>query len=342
MELIQRPIFLSAIALAAVLAPAVSSAQATNVQVYGIVDMYLGRSATSGTPGVHVANSGGMTTSFWGLGGTESLGGGRSMTFAVEGFMRADTGEGGRTAGEAMFSRAAYVGMNDSWGSVKFGRIPSPLFQATGALNPFGFSTRFAPLMTQMWIAPYGSAVAGDSGWSNAIHYTSPTVGGFNLVGQVGLGETPGNSSNNNAIVVLKYTGAALSYALAAQEIKNGLNVTAAAPSQRTRFAGASYDLKAVKLYASYDRNKTELSGRDTRMLHAGAAIPHGAGRWMLGWARAKERTAVRAPFRRDTASAGYDYNLSLRTDLYAVAVYDKLGTAGSGNTVATGIRHRF
>lgn len=333
------------LALAAILSSlgTAALAQASNVQIYGLVDMYVARSQMSGTPTTTVANSGGMTTSFWGLGGSENLGGGTSAVFAIEGFLRADTGEAGRTPGEAQFTRAAYAGLNGHLGQVKIGRLPTPLFQLSGNLNPFGFSTRFSPLMTQLWIAGYGVAIMGDSGWNNALHYTSPTFGGgFSVVGQVNLGERAGTSSGNNTSAVLRYQSEPLMLAIAAQEVKNGLNQSAAAPSQRTWFAGGSYDFKAAKVFATYDHSKTELTGRRTRMLHAGVSVPHGAGKWMLGWARANERTNVRAPYHRDTISAGYDYNLSVRTDVYAMGVYDKISTTTSGTTLATGIRHKF
>lgn len=333
------------LALAAVLSSLSSAAlaQATNVQIYGLVDMYVARSQMSGTPTTTVANSGGMTTSFWGIGGTENLGGGTSAVFAIEGFLRADTGEAGRTPGEAQFTRAAYAGLNGHLGQFKIGRLPTPLFQLSGNLNPFGFSTRFSPLMTQLWIAGYGVAIMGDSGWNNAVHYTSPTFGGgFSVVGQVNLGERAGASTGNNATAVLRYQSEPLMLAIAAQEVKNGLNQSAVAPSQRTYFAGGSYDFKTAKVFATYDHSKTELTGRRTRMWHAGVSVPQGAGKWMLGWARANERTNVRAPYHRDTISAGYDYNLSVRTDVYAMGVYDKISTSTSGTTLATGIRHKF
>ncbi|GAB2864894.1 porin [Pseudoduganella ginsengisoli] len=333
-------------AIAAAILSSLSSAalaQATNVQLYGLVDMYVARSQMSGTPSTTVVNSGGMTTSYWGIGGTENLGGGNSAVFAIEGFMRADTGEAGRTPGEAMLTRAAYVGLNGDMGQFKIGRLPTPLFQLSGNLNPFGFSTRFSPLMTQLWIAGYGVAVMGDSGWNNAVHYTSPTFGGgFSVVGQVNLGERSGTAVGNDTSAVLRYSSGPLMVAVAAQEVKNGLNQSAAAPSQRTVFAGGSYDFTAAKVFATYDRNKTELTGRRTRMAHVGVAVPQGAGKWMVGWARANERTNVRAPYHRDTISAGYDYNLSVRTDIYAMGVYDKISTSASGTTYATGIRHKF
>ncbi|WP_377704186.1 porin [Pseudoduganella sp. UC29_71] len=325
------------------LLPLGASAQLGTVQVYGQADVFLGRVATSGVAARgNAVNSGGMTTSYWGIGGVESLGGGQSATFAIEGFMRLDTGEQGRTPGEGLLTRAAYVGLNGSWGATKIGRVPNPLFQASAALNPYGFSTRLSPLMTQMWIVPYGSTSAGDSGWSNAVHYTSPVVNGFNVVGQYGLGEHAANSPGNNKVAVLKYTGPALSAAVAAQQIGYGIGITNAAPSQRTYFAGAAYDFKVVKAYASVARNSQVGNGRNTRTRHLGLTVPQGAGRWMLAWARANERVLGKAPFHRDTAAAGYDYNLSLRTDVYASYLYDKLSTAADGNTFALGIRHRF
>lgn len=338
-----HPSLLLAALLPLTFLPLSASAQLSNVQVYGLVDVYLGRSATSGVPvRGNVINSGGMTTSYWGVGGVESLGGGQSATFAIEGFMRVDTGEQGRTPGEGQFTRAAYVGLNGNWGVTKIGRVPNPLFQASAQMNPYGFSTRLSPLMTQMWIVPYGSSSAGDSGWSNAVHYTSPVVNGFNVVAQYGLGEHAANSPGNNKVAVLKYTGSALSAAVAAQDIGYGIGITNAAPSQRTYFAGAAYDFKVVKTYASFARNTQEGSGRTTRTTHLGLQVPHGAGRWLLAWARAHERTFVKAPFRRDTAAAGYDYNLSLRTDVYISYLYDKISTAADGNTFALGIRHKF
>lgn len=329
------------IILAAVAIPGAAFAQAANIQLYGMVDLFAGRSATSGMPGAMVVGSGGMTTSYWGVGGSESLGNGNSVNFAVEGFMRADTGETGRVNGEPMFARAANAGMAGNWGSAKLGRMPSPLFQASGALNPFGFSTRFAPLMTQLWIVPFGSAVMGDSGWSNAINYTTPTLNGYSLVTQMGLGEAAGGGKHN-AAAVLRYNGPALSWALAAQRIQNGMGVSAATPSQRSAFAAGAYDFKAARLFASYHRGSTEVSGRENRMRHAGVAIPQGSGRWMLAWARSSERANARAPYRRDSASAGYDHNVSPRTDVYAIVMHDKLSTASAGNTAALGIRHRF
>jgi hypothetical protein len=44
----------------------------------------------------------------------------------------------------------------------------------------------------------------------------------------------------------------------------------------------------------------------------------------------------------RRTAALGYDHALSKRTDIYAVYLYDKLSTSGSGKGYTAGIRHAF
>lgn len=332
----------SALAILSFCLPAACLAQQSDLRVYGILDLFAGSANTSGGNGSKVLNNGGMTTSYYGFGGKEALGGGSEAIFALEGVVRLDTGESGRFPNDTLFSRAAYVGLNGHWGTLKIGRVPNPLFQASAALNPYGFSTRFSPLMTQLWSVPYGGAVAGDTGWSNAVHYTSPAVAGTTVVGQYALGEGATAKAGNSSALVLRHAGERLLLVAGAQHVKTGLGLTLAAPRQDSWLLGASYDLTAVKLYASYDRNHTDGSERRTRTSQLGLQLPVGAGHYLLDWARGQESARGIADYHRDTASAGYDYYLSVRTDLYAVFVYDKLSSASHGNSTAVGIRHKF
>ena len=319
-----------------------SVAAQSNVRVYGLVDLFAGGGGASAAPKITAINSGGLTTSYWGVAGSEDLGDGRSAQFGLEGFFRADTGDAGRVPGEATFARAAFVGLSDDWGAARAGRLSNPLFLAMANMNPFGVSTRLSPLIDHVWSVPFGAASLGDTGWNNAIGYQSPTINGMSVAAQYGLGETGPNSFGNNRAAVFKYANGALALTAAAQEIKNGLNVTSAAPAQALYFGGASYDAGIIKLYATYDRAHADVSGRTTRTGQLGLSVPQGAGSWLLAWARSHEDSNVARSFARDTASAGYDYDLSKRTDLYAVFMYDKLSTASSGNTWALGCRHRF
>jgi predicted porin len=323
--------------------PCAAMAQ-TMVNVYGVLDLFAGRNATASAPQkINAINSGGLITSYYGIGGSESLGGGLKANFALEGFFRADTGEAGRFPNEAMFARAANVGFSGDWGLVRAGRVVNPLFVAVGQINPFGPSTRLSPMVNQMFTVAGGNATFGDTGWSNAIGYTSPTVYDTTVVAQYSLGETPGQT-NNNWAAVAKYVGPALAVTLGGQNVKTGTGITTAGPSQKTWLAAASYDFKAVKLFASYSHHDTELSNRTGRIRHGGLTVPvyRGLGRWMLAFSRLEETATGKADFHRDTAALGYDHNLSPRTDLYSVFMRDKLSTGGNGNTLVAGIRHRY
>lgn len=323
--------------------PLAATAQ-TQVQIYGVVDAFAGRSATASAPqAVNAVNSGGLVTSFYGFSGTESLGGGLKAEFQLEGFFRVDTGETGRFANDPMFSRNANVGLSGDFGKVRLGRIGNPLFVAAGQINPFGPSTRLSPFINQAFTGPGGNATLGDTGWSNAIQYASKTMYDTTFIAQYSLGEQPG-AHNNNWAAVAKYVGKELAVTAGAQNVRVGTGISAANPAQRSYMLAASYDLKAVKLFAAFSDHDTELSERTGKVTQAGFTVPSlgGAGRWMLAWSRLKETAKGKADFHRDTGAAGYDYNLSPRTDVYAVFVYDKISNAGKGNTYVAGIRHRF
>ncbi|WP_342113732.1 porin [Pseudoduganella sp. OTU4001] len=323
--------------------PFAASAQ-TQVSIYGVLDAFAGRNATASAPvAVTALNSGGMITSYYGFSGTEALGGGLKAQFQLEGFFRGDTGDAGRFPGEAMFARNANVGLAGEFGMVRLGRIGNPLFIAAGQINPFGPSTRFSPLINQVFTAAGGNGTLGDTGWSNSIQYASNPINDTTFIAHYSLGEQPG-AHNNNWAAVAKYVGKELAVTLGAQNARFGPGISAAAPSQRTYMAAVSYDLKSVKLFASYTDHETKVSLRDGHSVQAGFTVPSqgGAGRWMVAWSRMTEDAKNVPEFHRDTGSAGYDYNLSPRTDVYAVVMYDKISNASKGNTYIAGIRHRF
>jgi predicted porin len=68
-----------------------------------------------------------------------------------------------------------------------------------------------------------------------------------------------------------------------------------------------------------------------------------GQGALLFDYAQTKRNgSLVGADLKRDTASFGYDYNLSKRTDLYAIYMTDKVSTADREGSFGLGIRHRF
>jgi predicted porin len=86
----------------------------------------------------------------------------------------------------------------------------------------------------------------------------------------------------------------------------------------------------------------TVLSSIEDRTVSTGVSVPAGSGKILAEWAQTKRSGTGFADRKRNTASIGYDYDLSKRTDLYAVYMRDRITGFDSGNSFGAGIRHRF
>src|SRR5450830_1251655 len=142
----------------------------SNVQVYGLVDTYVGSIKRSDqTDATAVVNGGGTATSFWGIRDTEDLGGGLKALFVMESFFQSDTGALGRNNTDPFFSKDSFLGLSGDLGQLTFGRHTLPFHNALIANNPFAGSLQFAPVMLQTWLPTYGRNVLGDSKWDNSV-----------------------------------------------------------------------------------------------------------------------------------------------------------------------------
>jgi predicted porin len=107
-------------ALAALLC-CVSVESRANVTLYGVVDA--GVSFTNNQVGggsVVRQTSGSLSSSRWGVRGSEDLGQGLKAVFVLESGFDVDTGKSAQ--GGRLFGRSAYVGLESQWGSILFGR----------------------------------------------------------------------------------------------------------------------------------------------------------------------------------------------------------------------------
>jgi len=182
---------LMAVAVAGALAaPAAVFAQASNVQIYGKLNLGLDNySATGSAAGAagdfksryRVYDS----SSRLGFRGTEDLGGGLRAVFLMESGVAVDTGAavsqngGASSSAGTLSSRVGHVGLQGGWGlltigksNVWWGNFPQEqavvLWTNTGVLSTFGILGR-------------GMSV-GVSRQNNTVQYTSPTWGGINAV----------------------------------------------------------------------------------------------------------------------------------------------------------------
>lgn len=315
----------------------------SSVQMYGLLDLWMGSSKNSGdVASTKVINSGGMRTSFWGFAGAEDLGSGNRALFTLEGFLLLDTGAAGRYNTDAMFARNSNVGIGGSSGEIRVGRVGNPLFYSTAASTPFGGSSRFGPLIAQLWTPQLGRVIYGDTSWDNAIQYALPQIGPFRITTQYGFGEVAGNSGTKNLSLNLVYSEGPWYGTFGAQQVKAGPGLGKIGISeQKTYFLGSSYDLKTVKLFASYGQSKANTPDLRSRTAQLGISVPVGIGDILMSWARTKNDQNT-VPNNRNSASLGYEYYLSKRTKLYVVEMYDKSSVLAKGNSFGLGIQHCF
>jgi predicted porin len=314
----------------------------TQVQLYGLIGAYAGKMERSGGPAaVTQIGHGGLTTSFWGLRGSEDLGGGVKAIFALDSFFQTDTGGQGRNATDPLFSRNAWVGVEGGFGKLTLGRQTNPTYINMGLLSPLGNSVVFSPLTLHSFVAGYNGALVGDTVWNNAVQYATPRIQGIVANVIYGLGETAGSTGTGNLGLHANYVNGAFTAAVSAQRFR--MPVTAPMTQQKGYLLGAAYDFKLVKLYGSLAGSEAGGTVNDTRTRDIGLKLPvTGNGALLAEFARTKRTRAALPENLRKTASFGYDHFLSKRTDLYAVMLRDKQTGFDAANSLALGIRHTF
>ncbi len=342
------------------------AAAQSNITVNGTIDTYIGSMRSSGDTAQKTAvNSGGMTTSWIGFNGSEDLGGGMKASFSLSSFLRSDTGEAGRFPGnETLWSRSANVSLSGAFGSIALGQNLAPHFLPMILFNPFGDSYTFSPLNLHADVplfnaSKWSSSDVGDTGWSNQILYSLPSIAGMTVNLHYQFGEVAGDSSKNNVGANLLYAAGPLGLTAFYHKLKvnNPLNTPAGnvqpggalplasgqfATSQAAWMVGVRYDFSVATAYATFGQTSHDIDFEDSTV-SLGASVPMGGGKLLAAWARTgRSGTAIGASQSRSTVSVGYDYAVSKRTDLYAVVMNDKITHQTSGSSFGIGIRHGF
>lgn len=329
----------------------------SSVQVTGVVDMYAGSMKFAGDANKkNVVDSGGMTTSWFGFKGTEDLGGGLKANFNLTAFMRADTGTPGRFNNDPFFSRDANVSLSGGFGSVMLGRGMAPNFLPTILSNPLGDSFTFAPLVLHANVPLFngsgwgtdtgntlGRTTPSDTGWSNQITYTTPSFGGLkaNLHYQFGEQTGANDSKKNIGVNALYFAGPlTLTGFYERDQISNPAAPNTVLPNTRKDWMlGGAYDFSVAKAFLSYGQSSTDGSDEKAKTAQIGASVPLGGGKVLASYAQTHLSLA---DISRKTFTVGYDYELSKRTDAYAMVMNDRITNRESGTSFGVGVRHRF
>jgi len=321
----KTPLAAGLIALASLPALAQSS-----VTAYGLIDLSVSTSKAAGSSAsLKTLDSGKMSTSYYGFRGVEDLGGGLAATFNLEGFLRGDIGASGRSATDNYWARAANVGLTSKeWGTLRVGRNTTTLFLATINFNAFGDSFGYSPSVRHIFTS---STVTGDSGWSDSVLYTTPNFSGFTASAFVAAGE--GNGGRNLAASAT-YMSGPVGGALVYQKVQKD----AAVDDTSVWMGHGSYDFGVVKLFAQYAKAENLTRRIDFKITELGAAVPMSGGKLLMQYGQISPSSGAD----RKTLTVGYDYFLSKRTDVYAMAMSDELKGQPQGNSVSLGMRHRF
>jgi GBP family porin len=353
----------------------------TSVTLYGILDAGIGYQKVEGPNGADAKKTGMIngiqSGNRWGLKGTEDLGNGLQAVFQVEsGF---DLGNGHHGQGDRLFGRQATLGLRgESWGQLDLGRqtnIASKYF--AGIANPFADAFGQAGVTNTF-------GAASTARWDNMVMYQTPNFSGFQFGVGYSFNTSGAQSwdiddqvdTNNKGVTAgLRYANGPIGVALTYDRISNDSVETFAGTDKIQAWnVGFSYDFEVVKLHLGYGQTRdgwidadtfggfvspgtgrfggTTAGGNyfhndyDANLYTVGVSAALGAGRIMAAWNMADFDDVDGQSFdKQNVYSIGYTYNLSKRTNVYALGSYakDLYGFDDTKSTVVgVGLRHQF
>jgi predicted porin len=317
------------------------------VSVFGTLDAgYSNGKAPGSSASTTNFTSGGMTTSNFGIKGSEDLGNGSKAVFELSSFLSNGTGAtlGGTTAN--LFARSAFVGLNNNQlGELTLGRQSNPSFLPTILFNAYGDSGAYSPLWHATYFGNTGNLATqlyNDTAWDNSAAYTTPSIGGAKAMVMTSKTGTATNMGGN--VLYFKGDLGLTAYWQRTEANSSGSfqsNIFTTGKPATTEGLGASYDLKVAKLFATYQSGKDDSLTMRSNTWQVSALVPVGRGNVMAEFADSNNtNNTVKTKFRE--YAVGYDYPLSKRTDVYATLGRTEVTNLSAGSTYGAGLRVRF
>jgi predicted porin len=214
-------------------APAVHAQ--SSVTLYGVIDtsIEVTNPGSSWTPRM---DSGAYRGSRFGVRGSEALGSGTRLLFALEsGFTSAD---GTMSTAGTLFNRQAWIGVGAPWGEVRAGRQYSPIYiPFKGQLDAFGAGTIASWLNNLSKITPYTN---------NGITYLSPDLHGFTMTVMIALRDSGSGNGLSGDYETFAWRHGPLRASYAHQQTHGG------ATTPRSNLGGVSYRLGHATAFLSF------------------------------------------------------------------------------------------
>lgn len=325
--------------------------------------------------------SGQQSGSRWGLKGTEDLGNGLTVGFILEDGFAADTG----VDTDQMFDRESSLFIEGGFGKLAFGRMGS----INNGVSSWGLIGRTSAFGTSFgdYTVQAGNIFSCAGKWDNMIAYQTPSFAGFKVYAQYSMGQsTDGGKAVEGAVE--NESSSDRYYAIGATYDNGPFGAYLAVDSRNyksigdnygvddslTVTLGGSYDFEVAKVYlgaqyfdevaissvggilgkvSNFEKTGSKIEGYSVA-LSADAPILGGKGMFGVGYLDAEQADSVTGgdfDFTRWVVSAGYDYPLSKRTNVYGIMSYmdDEYDAAGNGAdvnpsayTFFVGMRHKF
>ncbi|WP_233887149.1 porin [Paraburkholderia flagellata] len=365
----------------AVLATVAGAAHAqSSVTLYGAIDtglLYQSTSAASYAGNAknlgHVVSlkDAGIYASFWGIKGTEDLGGGYKANFRLQGVFNSGTGKFGLadvTGATAIFNMQSTVGISGPFGSVDFGRQYAPMIFAladTDVRSAQYFGSVLGAWLglnqAAHWTGTNTNVPIGALYDDNAIVYQSPKFYGAWLALEYAPGGVAGQfQGGTRESAVLRYSNYGLNLA-AAYYSGHDTNLAAATPTglenNRFYYFGGKYTFHALSVSVGYGvgQDPSNLKSANLELVSAGLGYQFTPFfKVTSGFYYMKDRND--SANHSSEFALGAEYSLSSRTLLYAqVGHVNNRGTMnqaitygapvapGVSTTAANiGIRHTF
>ena len=370
MSVKQNNLFAIPAAVAATLAGFSANVHAqSSVTLYGELDTGLAFVSNVGGNAQYKATAGLIDGSYWGLQGSEDLGGGNTAIFQLEHGFSVKTGE-------ALNDHPYHVGLgNEAWGTVTFGHQYDSIhdYLAPFTLTGGAGGTAFAH--------PFDNDNANNSYLArNAVKYASPSFGGLSFGGMYAFSNGAGQFANNRAYSVgANYqsgpfsAGAAYLRVTGRGDTANGAYDTINLPgSNRSEFDATVQTQNTYGMGASYAFGDFTLGAAWSRSTYSGVAdadsgstVPSvGFNNYEFNGVYQLRPMVSLAGMYTYTKGAGQHwhqgglqvvYLLSKRTDAYVETIFQRASTdapavinsaePASGRNqllVGAGVRHRF
>ena len=339
--------------------------------------------AVTNATATETGNNGRMSGSRLGFRGVEDLGGGTTAGFTLEmgpdfteqanginagtrlGFLSLSNKQvGGLHVGRQVSSTKAVNDGFTAFGNANF---------ATGNVAGAGLSTSTVVQTTGGYTSANNAATQGALGnanggerISNLIRYTTPAIIP-GLTASAGLYKTATSNATTAAIIIGDANGEGtdfgIRYTMGAIDVMAAYNVYNTTTGSATDFTvkntvmslGASYDAKVVKGFVAYNKRDYDSTTVANSLIKftdvtVGLNAPVGNANLLLAYSSGTDDSAVQK-----TDKSGFQvgavYNLSKRTNVYAVYGTGKAESTTLGNTTnsksvasgtAIGVRHTF